>query len=52
MFAAIRNIVEASPLLQREAKITADKITFPNFHNATICPLASELRHGCGSQSC
>ena len=29
MFQAIKRIVEASPLLMREAKITADKITFP-----------------------
>ena len=43
VFAAIRNIVQASPLLQREAKITADKITFPNFYNAMICTLASNF---------
>jgi phage terminase large subunit-like protein len=41
VFAAIKNIVQASPLLRREAKITSDKITFPNFYNAMIYTLAS-----------
>jgi phage terminase large subunit-like protein len=36
VFQAIKRIVEASPLLKREAKVTADKIVFPAFHSATI----------------
>ena len=35
------SIVEASPLLMREAKITADKIVFPMFSNATINTVSS-----------
>jgi phage terminase large subunit-like protein len=49
VFAAIRNIVQASPLLKREAKITQDKITFPNFYNATICTLASNYATAAGA---
>ena len=49
VFAAIRNIIEASPLLQREARITADKITFPNFHNAMICTLTSNYATAAGA---
>ena len=32
VFQAIKRIVEASPLLKREARITADKIIFAAFH--------------------
>ena len=49
VFAAIRNIVQASPLLRNEAKITADKITFPNFYNAMICTLASNYATAAGA---
>jgi hypothetical protein len=42
VFQAIKRIVEASPLLMREAKITADKIIFPAFYNATISAIASD----------
>src|ERR1039458_1516828 len=42
VFQAIRRIVEASPYLVREAKITSDKITFPAFHGATISAIASD----------
>src|ERR1019366_7375279 len=36
VFQAIKRIVECSPLLMREAKITADRIVFPAFYNPTI----------------
>jgi phage terminase large subunit-like protein len=49
VFAAIRNIVQASPLLRNEVKITADKITFPNFYNAMICTLASNYATAAGA---
>ena len=41
VFAQIRKIVECSPLLRREARVTADCITFAAFHHATIRTLAS-----------
>jgi len=44
VFQAIKRIVEASPLLMREAKITADKIVFPAFFSATISAITSEPR--------
>ena len=49
VFQACVRIVEASPLLKREAKITADKITFPAFHNATICAIASDYAGAAGA---
>jgi phage terminase large subunit-like protein len=49
VFQMIKRIVEASPLLAREAKITADKIVFPAFHNAAICTLASNYASAAGS---
>jgi phage terminase large subunit-like protein len=49
VFAAIRNIVQASPLLKHEAKITADKIVFPNFHNAMIATVASNFATAAGA---
>ena len=42
VFQAVWRIVEASPLLRREAKITADKIVFAAFHNATITAVAND----------
>jgi phage terminase large subunit-like protein len=47
VFAAIKRIVEASPLLRREAKITADKITF-TANNATITAIASDYASAAG----
>jgi hypothetical protein len=41
VFQSVKRIVEASPLLNRVAKITADKIVFPTFRDATIMALAS-----------
>jgi phage terminase large subunit-like protein len=49
VFQAIRRIVEASPLLMREAKITADKITFPVFHHAMISVVASDYAGAAGA---
>ena len=49
VFQAIRRIVEASPLLMREAKITADKIVFPAFYNATISAIASDYASAVGA---
>jgi phage terminase large subunit-like protein len=49
VFQAIKRIVEASPLLLREAKITADKIVFPAFANATISALASDYQGAAGA---
>ena len=49
VFQAIRRIVEASPLLKREAKITQDKITFPSFFDATVLAIASGAAGAAGS---
>jgi phage terminase large subunit-like protein len=49
VFEAIKRIVEASPLLQREARVTADKITFPAFANAVIRTLASDYQSAAGA---
>ena len=49
VFQAIARIVEASPMLQREAKITADKITFPAFFDATISAVASDYAGAAGA---
>ena len=40
MFTMIRRIVENSPLLKREAKITQERITFPAF-DTTITAIPS-----------
>jgi hypothetical protein len=49
VFQAIRRIVEASPLLQREAKITRDRIEFPAFANATISAISTDYTGAAGS---
>ena len=49
VFQAIRRIVEASPLLKREARITADKISFPAFRNASIAAIASDYTGAAGA---
>lgn len=49
VFAAIRKIIEASPLLCNEAKMTADKIVFPAFFNATINTLSSNYGTAAGA---
>jgi phage terminase large subunit-like protein len=48
VFEAIRRIVEASPLLRREATITQSKITFPAT-GATISAIASDYAGAAGS---
>lgn len=48
VFTMIKRIVEASPLLQREARIGADKITFPAFHGASITAIASDAAGAAG----
>jgi phage terminase large subunit-like protein len=48
VFEAIRRIVEASPLLRREATITQNKITFPAT-GATITAIASDYAGAAGS---
>jgi hypothetical protein len=50
VFEACRRIIEASPLLRREAKVTADRITFPAT-GATIIALASNYASAAGSHS-
>jgi phage terminase large subunit-like protein len=49
VFQAIKRIVEASPLLRNEAKVTADKVVFPSFGNATISTLASDYQGAAGA---
>jgi phage terminase large subunit-like protein len=49
VYQQIRRIVECSPLLMREARITADKITFPAFYHATICAIASDYAGAAGA---
>ena len=49
VFQAIRRIVEASPLLKREARITADRISFPAFRNASIAAVASDYTGAAGA---
>ena len=49
VFQAIRRIVECSPLLYREARITSDKIVFPAFSNAVICAIASDAASAAGA---
>jgi phage terminase large subunit-like protein len=48
VFQAIRNIVECSPYLKREANITANKITFP-MTGATITAIASDYSGAAGA---
>jgi phage terminase large subunit-like protein len=49
VFQAIRRIVEASPLLMREAKVTSEKITFPAFYSASISAIASDYTGAAGA---
>jgi phage terminase large subunit-like protein len=55
VFAAARRIVECSPLLapvsgeQRTTEITRDKITFPQFSDASITAIASDYAGAAGS---
>src|SRR4029077_8345351 len=47
VFAVIRRIVEVSPLLKGEAKITSDRISFPAL-DATIVAIASDAASAAG----
>jgi phage terminase large subunit-like protein len=49
VFMAIKRIVEASPLLKDAAKVTAEKIVFPTFHDATITALTSSYSSVAGA---
>jgi phage terminase large subunit-like protein len=50
VFQAIKRIVEASPLLKDAARITAEKIVFPDpFHDATITALTSSYSSVAGA---
>jgi len=49
VFEMCRRIIEASPLLKREAKINADRIVFPAT-GATIVALASDYASAAGSR--
>ena len=47
VFAVCRRIVEVSPLLKREARITADRIVFPAF-DASIVAIATDAASAAG----
>ena len=47
VFTMIRRIIESSPLLKREARITQDRITFPAF-DATITAIPSNFATAAG----
>jgi phage terminase large subunit-like protein len=49
VFQAIKRIIESSPLLKREAKVTADKIVFPAFRGATIATIANDYTGAAGA---
>ena len=51
VFEMVRRIIEASPLLRREAKITANKITFPS-SGSSITALASNYESAAGAHPC
>jgi phage terminase large subunit-like protein len=50
-FTVIKRIVAVSPLLKGEARVTADKITFPAF-DATITAIASDAASSAGANPC
>jgi hypothetical protein len=50
VFEAVRKIVEASPLLKSEAKVTSDRITFPAI-GATITAVASDFAGAAGGNA-
>jgi phage terminase large subunit-like protein len=49
VYQAIRRIVECSPLLKREARVTADKIVFSGFGGATITTVANDYTGAAGA---
>jgi phage terminase large subunit-like protein len=48
VFEMVRRIIEASPLLKREARLTESRIVFPAF-NATITAIASDAASAAGA---
>jgi Phage Terminase len=48
VFEMIKRIIEATPFLKPEAKITAEKIVFPAMGNATIIAIASDAASAAG----
>ena len=48
MFAIVKRIIEASPLLRGIAKLTADRVTFPAL-GATIIAIASDAACAAGA---
>ena len=48
-FRRLGALSSVSPLLRREAKITADKITFPAIGGATISAIASDYQSAAGA---
>ena len=51
VFEAVRRIVECSPLLRAETRITADRMTFPAI-GATITAIASDYAGAAGGNQC
>ncbi len=49
IFTVCVRIVEASPLLHREARITADKIVFPKIGGASVTALANDFAGAAGA---
>jgi phage terminase large subunit-like protein len=49
VFQAIKRIVEASPLLKDAARVTAERIVFPTFSDATITALTSSYSSVAGA---
>src|SRR5262249_28131204 len=47
VFLQVKRIVEASPLLKREAKLTADRVTFPAL-DASIVAIAADAARAAG----
>src|SRR5262249_45775421 len=51
VFEQVKRIVQCSPLLRAEARITSDTITFPVI-GATICAIASDYAGAAGGNQC
>jgi hypothetical protein len=51
VYEMVKRIIEASPVLKGEAKLTESKITFPAF-NATISAIASDAAGAAGGNQC
>jgi phage terminase large subunit-like protein len=51
VFEMMRRVIECSPVLKGEARITQDKITFPGL-NATVAAIASDYAGAAGGNQC